>query len=102
MMDGCLAHPNQWEWYAIWMIELKDNTHIGEFCFKGITENGVAEIGYGIKDDYQGNGYATEAVTALADWAFTRPDVMCIIAETEETNAASQRVLKKSRVYSNR
>ena len=21
MLDGCLAHTDQWEWYAIWMIE---------------------------------------------------------------------------------
>ena len=20
MLDGCLAHPDQWEWYAMWMI----------------------------------------------------------------------------------
>ena len=36
MLNGCLARPDQWEWYAIWMIELKDGTHIGELCFKGI------------------------------------------------------------------
>ena len=33
MLDGCLVHPDQWEWYAIWMVELKDGTHIGESCF---------------------------------------------------------------------
>lgn len=96
MLDGCLTHPNQWEWYAIWMIELKDGTHVGELCFKGISEKGVAEIGYGIADDYQGCGYATEAVAALTDWAFRQPSVTCIMAETEETNIASQKVLKKS------
>ena len=96
MLAGGLSHPDQWEWYAIWMIELKDGTHIGELCFKGITEKGVAEIGYGIADDYQGHGYATEAVAALTDWAFRQPGVMCIMAETEETNTASQRVLKKT------
>lgn len=96
MLDGCLAHPNQWEWYAIWMIELRDGTHIGELCFKGISENGIAEIGYGIADDYQGCGYAAEAVSALADWAFMQPGVMCITAETEASNIASQRVLEKA------
>ena len=96
MLEGCLAHPNQWEWYAIWMIELKDGTHVGELCFKGITEEGTAEIGYGIAEDYQGCGYATEAVSALVDWALHQPGVTCVTAETEETNIASQRVLKKS------
>ena len=96
MLDGCLAHPDQWEWFAIWMIELKDGTHIGELCFKGITEEGTAEIGYGIAEDHQGCGYATEAVSALVDWALKQPSVSCVTAETEESNIASQRVLKKS------
>lgn len=96
MLDGCLAHPDKWEWYAIWMIEIKDGTHIGELCFKGLSEDGVAEIGYGIAEEYRGLGYATEAVSALADRALRRPGVSCVTAETEETNIASQRVLKKA------
>ena len=31
MLNGCLMHPDQWDWYAIWRIELKDGTHIGKF-----------------------------------------------------------------------
>ena len=45
MLNGCLAHPGQWEWYAIWMIELKDGTHIGDLCFKGLSRDRVMEIG---------------------------------------------------------
>ena len=96
MLDGCLMHPEQWEWYAIWMIELKDGTHIGELCFKGITENGIAEIGYGIAEDYQCRGYATEAVSALTDWALVQPCVTAVLAETEQSNIASQKVLNKA------
>ena len=96
MLNGSLAHPNRWEWYAIWMIELKDGTHIGELCFKGLSEEGNAEIGYGIAEDHQGCGYATEAVSALVDWALGLPGVSCVTAETEADNIASQSVLKKS------
>lgn len=96
MLEGCLSHPEQWEWYALWMIELKDGTHIGELCFKGIDENGAAEIGYGISGEYEGNGYATEAVTAAVDWALSQPRVTCVAAETDADNIASQKVLKKS------
>ncbi len=96
MLDGCLAHPNQWEWYAIWMIELKDGTHIGELCFKGVSDKGITEIGYGITEEYQGFGYATEAVSAVTKWALTQSGVMCVMAETEKSNIASQRVLEKS------
>ena len=78
------------------MIELKDGTHIGELCFKGLNEEGSTEIGYGIADNHQGHGYATEAVSALAEWALHQSGVTCVTAETEESNIASQKVLKKA------
>ena len=96
MLDGCLSHPDQWEWYAIWMIELRDGTHIGELCFKGIDESGSAEIGYGIADDHQGCGYATEAVTAAVSWALKQEKINCVTAEVDKDNIASQSVLRKS------
>ena len=95
MLDGCLQNPVQWDWYAIWIIELSDGTHIGDLCFKGLDSNGVAEIGYGILEEYQGQGYATEAVKAALSWAFQNPNVTAIEAETEDDNAVSKRVLEK-------
>ena len=29
MLEGCLRHPDQWDWYVIWIIEKTDGTHIG-------------------------------------------------------------------------
>ena len=95
MLNGCLDHPGQWDWYAIWMIELKDGTHIGELCFKGLSADGMAEIGYGISEEYQNNGYATEAVKAVLEWAFSHPEVAAVEAETAPDNTASIRVLEK-------
>lgn len=95
MLNGCLENPEQWEWHAIWMIELKDGTHIGELCFKGLNSNGIVEIGYGILEKYQGKGYATEAVKAISNWAFQEPKVFSIEAETDDKNIASKKVLEK-------
>ena len=95
MLEGCLRYPDQWDWYAIWMIEKTDGTHIGDLCFKGLREDGIAEIGYGILEEHQGQGYATEAVQAACHWAFLHPDVRSLEAETDAENAASQRVLEK-------
>ena len=95
MLNGCLENPEQWEWYAIWMIELKDGTHIGELCFKGLDSNGVVEIGYGIVEKYQEHGYATEAVKAISNWAFQEPKVSAIEAEIDDKNIASKKVLEK-------
>ena len=95
MLQGCLDHPDQWVWYAIWMIELKDGTHVGDLCFKGLNPDGSVEIGYGILDEYQGQGFATEAVDAAVAWAAQQPGVTRIEAETEPDNIPSQKVLAK-------
>ena len=77
------------------MIEKTDGTHIGDLCFKGLREDGIAEIGYGILEKHQGQGYATEAVRAACRWAFQHEEVKSLEAETDAGNAASQRVLQK-------
>jgi len=95
MLSGCLAHPDRWEWYAMWMIERKDGIQVGDLCFKGLSPEGVAEIGYGLLAAHRGQGYATEALRAVTAWALSNPDVFAVEAETEPDNAASQRVLRK-------
>ncbi len=95
MLRGCLDHPDQWEWYCIWMIRLKDGAHVGDLSFKGLNTDGSVEIGYGVCDAYQGRGYAAEAVHAAALWALRQPGVTRVEAETEPDNQASQRVLEK-------
>ena len=96
MLNGCLQHPEQWEWYGTWMIERKDGTHIGELCFKGRGDDGAVEIGYGISPEHWKQGYATEAVRAMTAWALSQNGVSCVTAETDDDNIASRRVLEKS------
>ena len=95
MLQGCLDHPEQWVWYAIWIIECKDGSHIGDLSFKGFNDDGSVEIGYGIDEAHQGQGYATEAVNATVMWALQQPGITRVEAETEPNNKASQRVLEK-------
>ena len=95
MLEGAIQNRSQWDWYAIWMIELKDGTHIGDLCFKGLTSDGISEIGYGIQNAYQRHGYATEAVKAVLGWAFAHNEVTAIEAEATTDNIASQKVLAK-------
>lgn len=95
MLQGCLDHPYDRDWYALWMIEDRRGSHIGDLSFKGPENNGSVEIGYGINEENRGNGYATEAVIAAAEWALRQPGVRRVEAETEPGNRASQRVLEK-------
>ena len=46
-------------------------------------------------EEYQNQGYATEAVDAAVNWALKHSGVMRIEAETDPDNAASRRVLEK-------
>ncbi len=95
MLEGCLKHPENREWYAMWMIEERDGTHLGDLCFKGLEAGRNPEIGYGILEAFQGRGYATEAVRLALQWAFRQPGVEAVEAETDPDNAGSQRVLEK-------
>lgn len=83
-------------WGSWLVISQADGNIIGDIGFKGLpSANKDVEIGYGLLDRYQNNGYATEAVGALVDWALSRPDVATVFAETTVTNRASIRVLEK-------
>lgn len=97
MLAGCKQHPDQRIWHAIWNMQLNDeiSKSVGDLCFKGLGSNGVVEIGYGIKKEYEGQGFMTEAVTAMARWASEQIGVTDVEAETDPDNKASQRVLEK-------
>ncbi len=95
MLEGCLEHPEQWDWYAMWMIENEAGINIGDLCFKGYEDDKNPEVGYGINDEFQGKGYATEAVKLALEWAFGHLGVMAVEAETDPDNIASQKVLEK-------
>ena len=95
MLEGCLRHPDQWDWYAMWMIEKTDGTHIGDLCFKGLREDGIAEIGYGILEAYQGQGYATEAAIAVLDFMFNEVEITDIRTSAAEINPGSWKLMEK-------
>lgn len=103
MLEGCRQNPEQRIWYAIWNMQLNDGIgrSVGDLCFKGLNSNGMVEIGYGIKKEYEGQGYMTEAVIAMARWASEQSGVKYVEAETAPDNKASQRVLEKAGFHPN-
>ena len=97
MLQGCLDSPKDRVWYATWNMELKNEpkTIVGDLCFKGITDDGMVEIGYGLKEGYCGNGYMTEAVRTMTEWAISQDKVSRVEAETDPDNKPSKNVLSK-------
>ena len=83
--------------WGVWFVIHSDSGKvIGDAGFKGKpTNQKVVEIGYGISSDFQSNGFATEAVNGIKDWAFESNLVDKIVAECAEENPASIRVLEK-------
>ena len=70
---------------------------IGSIIFHGKPDaNGVAEIGYGVEESWQGKGVATEGTRAAVEWALVQPGVRMVTATTPPWHAASIRVLEKS------
>lgn len=85
-------------WHTYWLIVVDpDGPSIGAGLggFKGEPDrDGEAEIGYGIDPAYRRRGYTTEAVRTLIAWAFQSPVCRAVIAETDQSNIGSIRVLQ--------
>jgi RimJ/RimL family protein N-acetyltransferase len=58
-------------------------------------QDGLPDVGYWLGVKYWGQGYATEAVRALIDFAFTELDHENLQAGARVTNPASRRILEK-------
>lgn len=74
-------------------ITLPDDTIIGA-C--GIAmQDGAPDVGYWLGGQFWGQGYATEAVRAVIDLAFTELGYDALQAGARVTNPASRRILEK-------
>ncbi len=95
MWAGCRANPGRRLWHAVWAMDGVRGERVGNLSFKGVSAEGVAELGYGVEKRHRGKGYATEAVKAMVEWAFGHSEIRVVEAETEAGNGASRRVLEK-------
>jgi RimJ/RimL family protein N-acetyltransferase len=79
---------------ATFLITLASGDIIGA-CGIDLRGEPTPELGYWLGRPYWGQGYATEAVRALIDHAFTDLDHSALLAGARVTNPASRRVLEK-------
>jgi len=92
------AKPGDIEFVTLWtLIYRQESVMVGDLCFKGGPgPKKDIEIGYGTYPQYQGQGFMSEAIAAITDWALGRPGVCVVLAETKEENLPSQRILQKA------
>jgi ribosomal-protein-alanine N-acetyltransferase len=95
-MKGVNKH--NYLFYTFWIvIDKLTSTIVAELGFKGAPgRDGMIEIGYGTMPGHSNKGYMTEAVDAIVNWALQREDVKCVLAETDEKNLASIRIVQKT------
>ncbi|UOR12951.1 GNAT family N-acetyltransferase [Halobacillus amylolyticus] len=83
--------------YGPWvMVDRNAEEILGDIGFKGKGRDGVLEIGYQVVISKRNQGFATEAVKAICNWAFQQPGVKGVEAECAKGNIPSQRVLINS------
>jgi [ribosomal protein S5]-alanine N-acetyltransferase len=92
------AVKEEWLFITFWIaVEKLSKTIVAELGFKGVPNpRGFIEIGYGTMPIQRNKGYMTEAVSALIGWAKTQQQVRGVLAETNESNLGSIRVVEKN------
>lgn len=78
------------------VVERETSEHVGDCVFKSPpSSSGIVEIAYAIEPEYQGKGFATEAVKMLLVFGFKDQRINVIRAHTLQATNASARVLTK-------
>lgn len=95
-LDRIRAEPCRRLWGDRLMITRDgDRRVVGSVIFHGFPEDGVAEVGYGVDEDVQRMGYATEATRVAVEWALQCDPIRAVRATTFPWHRASVRVLQK-------
>lgn len=83
--------------YGLWIVETRDGEFVGDCGLTWQHVNGRAEleVGYHVRRDVQGRGYASEAALASRDFARDVLGVPLLVAIIHPGNVASRRVAER-------
>jgi RimJ/RimL family protein N-acetyltransferase len=78
------------------VVRRADGQVIGDVGFMGPPDaTGAVSVGCAITEDARGQGYGTEALSALLEWCREQAGLTCVLADTTRSNLASQRLLER-------
>ena len=77
------------------ILERESGAFIGRCGFKHWPQFGETELGWALRRDAWGKGYATEAGRACIEWGFAELDVPYLTAMIHPRNARSIRVAER-------
>lgn len=90
-----LDHQNQFG-YGLFSVILKETGElIGDCGLEVMEDMGAAELGYDFRSDFWNQGYATEAASAVRNYAFDVLKLPQLISLIRVGNHASKRVAEK-------
>nr|WP_170164369.1 GNAT family protein [Mobilisporobacter senegalensis] len=91
-IEICPNTSNTWMQLAIC---LEDGQLIGDMGIHFMEDDYQVEIGYTLSTEFQGNGYAREAVSAIIDYLFYELKKHRITASVDPDNTKSIKLLEK-------
>ena len=83
-----------WDKEAVFAI-VADALVVGLVSLEVDQESRTAELGYDLSRDVWGQGFATEAASAVVDWGFREYGLARIFAEADARNVRSLRVMER-------
>ncbi|WP_456846227.1 GNAT family N-acetyltransferase [Cellulomonas sp. P5_C6] len=99
VLPSILAGYERWEGrFGLFAAQEKDGgAFVGWFCLRPEREGPLdeVELGYRLRQEAWGKGYATEVASALVGKAFSELDVRVVWGATMSLNLASQKVMEK-------
>lgn len=77
------------------VLDSRDGAFLGRCGLKYWPQFGETELGWALRRDAWGRGYATEAARACAEWGFSQLDVPYLTAMIHPDNVRSARVAER-------
>ncbi|MCT9868686.1 GNAT family N-acetyltransferase [Paenarthrobacter aurescens] len=83
--------------YGLWIIETHDGEFVGDcgLTWQNVNGRSELEVGYHVRADLQGRGYASEAALACLEYARGTVGAALLVAIIHPDNAASRRVAER-------
>jgi RimJ/RimL family protein N-acetyltransferase len=98
---GRIRKSQQDNGFCFWAVERKSDGAFLGYCglklanLQGTPFADDIEIGWRLREDAWGKGYATEAAAAVLDWAWANLDADRIVSFTITANEPSRRVMER-------
>jgi ribosomal-protein-alanine N-acetyltransferase len=91
--DRLRERPAETPWWNWLVVDRSSGEAVGSVAFGGpVNAEGAVLVGYAMYADFEGRGYATEAVRAMVAWAFAQPGVREVRALAPVWNTPALRV----------